>query len=56
MEKSVSKVLLVLQDRPVQARHRETLETWGSRVSQDPPAGREKQDSLAALDSLASRG
>ena len=46
-------VLQVLQGRPVQAQHRETEATMGSQASLDPPAGKENQESLEALDSPA---
>lgn len=53
MESMVSVVLQVLQGRPVQAQHRETEATMGSQASLDPPAGKENQESLEALDSPA---
>lgn len=53
MESMVSKVLQVLQGRPVQAQPRETEATLGSRASLDPPAGKETQDFPEAPDSPA---
>jgi len=53
MESMVSVVLQVLQGHLVQAQPRETEVTMGSQASQDPPAGKEIQESLEAPDSPA---
>lgn len=53
MENLVSKVLQVLPGLLVQAHPRETEVTLASQASRVPLAGRENQDSLEVLDSLA---